>query len=165
MISLHLTQKLWKKFPISVYEREALGHTAYKSDADKDHPLLEGLPDIISLEGMKLYMDDWFPKEYIENLPSLIDFQTNKKRLFSGWFKLYDKKWEALLFMDKDRNYPILLCRLTKSDGSLGAYIITTMYLCSSELIQLIRNILNLPETGIKYLENLETKKRLYKEI
>ncbi len=148
-----------QKYPVIVYRKEGVGNEVYKNNREKDHPLLKGIPDILNLEKAKLYLEGWFPEEYINGLPSLIDYQAFKKRLFAGWFTFY-KNWEPLLFADKKRRRPTLLCRFVRGDGVVGAYVLTTMYLASSELTDLVKNALNLSTTGLQYLESLKTKQR-----
>lgn len=167
------------------------------------HPVLRGLNNEIDLPSTGLFQKPWFPT--CSNVCSISNTnnESNRKRLYQGWFECYPKNWVPLMFINEDTddkviiyrvkkllryaNYylkcfknksyvnmkdifkfsidhtkkPVMLCNIVsnKDDSggdTVGAYIITTMYIGASSLDQLVINLLNLPNNIKKYYDDNE---------
>jgi hypothetical protein len=110
--------------------------------ADNDHPILKKLPEkiyplLIFNEGKSYnswYKDRWFNPRNSVNSNVLCKTYPNK--VYVGWFSSYSKEWKPLLY-DEDNKHPVMIWR----PYDKGAVIISTMFLASSFIPQLILNI------------------------
>lgn len=164
-------ENLEQSYPVEVSEKGPIDrmsqelYQVYRTLDLPDHPVVEELPEIVSLERATLYMKDWFPDRYTAGLPSLVDYHSLRRRMYVGWFESYSDEWDPLLFADEDRERPILLCRFVEGDDDIGAYVLTTMYLGSAEQTRLVRNIIDLPQTAPEYLEEREFRRKEQRRI
>lgn len=150
-----------RDFSLTVSNETPYDDMAYV-DTSSENPVVDGLPERLSLERADLYAKTWFPDTLTGDLPSIQDFETEQKRLYAGWFESWDDNWEPLVFADENHKRPVLMCRYTKKNEKhpyIGAYVVTTMYLASSNTEQvttLIENILKLSTESEDQLQQLE---------
>lgn len=156
-----------QKYPLLIHKKkfvneDLMSSVIYKNLKQKEHPLLENIPkeiDLRHLAGIK--QPDWFP--WLRKGPRLgiRSYEKRKNRLSDGWFESYSKKWQVLFFADIHYHHPVMLFRpIIKDEKTLGAYVLTTMYIASSELIQIVKNAINLPNTYPSYMAKMRATKR-----
>lgn len=100
----------------------------------KKHPLVQHLP--LTLQSVYNHPPQmsWFP----EGSTSVRSIQSlNPDKIYSGSFRRWDSEWLPLLY-DKDGRNPIML---VKTQG-LGLWIVTTMFLASSNIRELVESII-----------------------
>lgn len=83
------------------------------------------------------------------------------KKIYVGWFdnKRSHQDWEMLIFArgkEFGKKRPIMLCRTVQGEtGSIGAYIITSMFIGSSGWLKLIENIFSFAGESARAAHNL----------
>jgi len=122
-------------------EEPSLAATARINKQHKNHPLIHNLPSVLHSAYLHVPNFDWFP-------PGTVGSRTlqglHPTKIYSGAFQRWNAEWLPLLYTD-DGKHPIML---VKTDG-LGLWVVSTMYLASSNIIVLIENLIktknNLP--------------------
>lgn len=99
----------------------------------KRHPLLQHLPEVMYSAYTHPPDESWFPPgstsaRSIEEL--------NPTKVYSGAFRAWKSEWLPLVYSDESR-YPIMLVR---TEG-LGLWIVTTMFLASSNIKELVDSL------------------------
>jgi hypothetical protein len=158
-----LVQNSYNIFPKKIKtteERKARGeHALINKKLLKKHPILIGFNDEkIELPSVGLFQKSWFPSSCeICSIGGATD-SSKKRRLYHGWFEKYSKNWEPLIFAGNNTKKPIMLCNIVKNEektgNTVGAYIITTMYIGASSLTQLVDNLLDFPQKITQYYIN-----------
>ncbi len=96
----------------------------------RKHPMLQNLPPVLQSAYAHPTDESWFP----EGSTSLKSIQElNPMKVYSGGFRSWQSDWLPLLYSE-DGMYPVML---VKTDG-LGVWIVTTMFLASSNIRDLI---------------------------
>lgn len=165
-----LVQDAYRIFDDSIKTTKEEGVHGYKGIAKqpdpkinpKIHPILKKTYDentfrIDLPENNYCCRHDWYPVKS-ENKRLESGFKGHPVvMLYQGWFDEHSTQWDPIIFADEKRARPIMLCRIpqtyTENNSARtykGTYIITTMYLGSSSLYNLIKNILDL--AGINLL-------------
>lgn len=141
-------------------ERASRGeHALINKRLLKKHPILLGFNDEnIELPSSGLFQKNWFPASCeICSIVGAMD-SSKKRRLYQGWFEKYSKNWVPLIFAGNNTKKPIMLCKIVRNKeetgNTVGAYIITTMYIGASSLTQLIDNLLDFPQKITQYYIN-----------
>ncbi len=132
-----------------------------KAEISDKHPILRNIIDADGAKTGKINLGPYhlcqscgfFPKASSnENLQAGMSADKNIK-LYLGWFEKYSCKWdffsikcEPLIYADDKCKKPIMLCypQYNIKTKTMGAYIITTMYVGSSFNEQLIKNLFGL---------------------
>ena len=109
---------------------------------EKDHPILKNLPEkIYPLPDLNKVKEPWF------NPPSSVSqdvlFNNYPTKVYVGWFTSFSRDWRPLLY-DEDSNHAVMIWR----PYEMGAVIASTMFLASSFIPQLLRNIFEYGEFG-----------------
>jgi hypothetical protein len=121
---------------VSVISREMhlFGSKVLVNEKLKRHPLIQNLPDVLHSAYNHAPNESWFPPGST-SAKSLQELYPTK--IYSGGFLHWKSDWLPLLYTD-DKLYPVML---VKNDG-LGLWIVTTMYLASSNIKELIESII-----------------------
>jgi hypothetical protein len=111
----------------------SFGSTVIANNQFKNHPLLQGLGPKINSAYSQDPATSWFPPgststKSIEEL--------NPTKMYSGAFQKWQKEWLPLLHTE-DGQHPVMLA---KTEG-LGLWIVTTMFLASSNVHHLIESV------------------------
>jgi len=139
-------------YPLAIQEKNDFGNHIHINKDLKSHPLLTDLgPDDYVVtntrvdSSRKLYPTD----KSSECMRSHDENARWNKKIYVGWFddKRCHQEWEALIFArgkEFGKKRPVMLCRTVKGEtGSIGAYIITSMFIGSSGWLKLIENIVS----------------------
>lgn len=147
-----ITDRLWE------IGREVLINSEYQH-----HPILEGLTDkdLELREGSLCRRKEWFPKAIARpTTQSLKEITRHPFKVYRGWFENYSDDWKPLILI-KESKKPVMLCRAVEGDREVGACVLTTMFIASSEFMKLIRNFINLPyEMRGYFLKEKDEKKK-----
>jgi hypothetical protein len=105
---------------------------------NRDHQVLKGVQDnSLSARhdslGRKI---KWFSTIATA---SIREWTSAHGSVYSGWFETYEG-WESLILTRGD--HPVMIYRTAGEGNSVGACVLTTMYIASSEFEQLIENLL-----------------------
>lgn len=158
-------EEMSQDYPLSVENVSPHGEDltrVYRTLKNDDHPAVDGLDQTITLDNASVYREKWFPDRFTKNLASLDDYEASKRQMYVGWFDSYDDAWTPLLFADEERTRPTLLYRFAEGDTAVGAYVVSTMYLSSTEQTKLVQNLYTLAEEngGRTYLRQQEEERR-----
>jgi hypothetical protein len=127
-----------------------------KYSPEVDNPLLKYLPEkIFPSPDIDTVSKPWFtPKEKVA--PWVLD-RTYPGKVYSGWFISFSKEWKPLLY-DEEGIHPVMIWL----PHGKGAVIASTMYLASSFIPQLIRNILkdDFKQKMMEYVEHVHRNSR-----
>lgn len=178
-----LVQDSYSIFDENIVVSRGVGDRGSKGIVNKklmeSHPIVGNIGDEITLGDNHLCDNRWYPIKCESTNIQACDREDKRRKLYQGWFEKYPKKrwlplrilrnrhhkkqWTPLIFAGDYGNHhkkPIMLCYIPekKSDGNnrVGAYIVTTMYLGSSDCDKLITNLVNLPKTISTYYYSQE---------
>lgn len=138
-------------YPLAIQEKDDFDNRVHINKDLKSHPLLTDLgPDDYVVTNRevdsirKLYPDD----KSSESMRNHDENARWNKKIYVGWFddKRCHQEWEALIFAkgkEFGKKSPVMLCRTVQGEKSIGAYIITSMFIGSSGWLKLIENILS----------------------
>lgn len=101
------------------------------------HPLLENLSGTISTTADLCTSKDWFPRKAVA--PHILDtIDQTPRRMYSGGFAMAYPEWIPLLLSHDSERLPVL-CARTWGEG---LYVISTMYLASSNHRQFLQRLI-----------------------
>jgi hypothetical protein len=100
----------------------------------RKHPLIQNLPTALHSAYQYVPTESWFPYDStsIKSIQEL-----NPTKVYSGAFRKWRPEWLPLLYTE-DGEHPVML---VKTDG-LGLWIVTTMFLASSNIKELIEALI-----------------------
>jgi hypothetical protein len=120
---------------MAVLSRETypFGSTVQVNARLREHPLLQGVAAPIHSAYSQPPGTSWFPpgSTSVRSIEEL-----NPTKMYTGAFQSWSKEWLPLLYTE-DRQNPVML---VKSEG-LGLWIVTTMYIASSNVHDLIESL------------------------
>jgi len=121
---------------VTVISREMhlFGSKVLVNERLKKHPLLQHLPMALHSAYAHPPDESWFPPDST-SAKSIQELYPSK--VYSGAFRSWKSEWLPLLYTD-DKLYPVML---VKTEG-LGLWIVTTMYLASSNIKELIEGLI-----------------------
>ncbi|MFI7346595.1 hypothetical protein ACIBSR_10030 [Streptomyces sp. NPDC049936] len=111
----------------------AFSSVVQMNTALRGHPLLQGIPTTINSAYPHPLNSPWFPPG--STSPRSIE-ELHPTKMYTGAFLSWSKGWLPLLYTD-DRRNPVLLA---KTEG-LGLWIVSTMFLASSNVADLIGSL------------------------
>jgi hypothetical protein len=124
------------KGDIKVISRETymFGSKVILNERLRRHPLFQHLPVVMYSAYAHAPDESWFPpgSTSAKSIQEL-----NPTKVYSGAFQSWKSDWLPVLYAD-DKAYPVMLI---KTEG-LGIWIVTTMYLASSNIKELIESII-----------------------
>lgn len=125
-----------------------IGEELLINDKYSNHPILRGFnkEDLVLRPGALCERKEWFPKGIAR--PTTAGYKEifrHPRKGYRGWFEVYSSDWEPLI-LAKESKKPVFLCRAVIGEREVGACILTTMFIASSELTKLIRNLVDLPD-------------------
>jgi len=123
------------KGQMQVMSREtySFGSTVVVNSRLKGHPLISSFPTKIHSAYTQDPAESWFPPDSTST--KSIE-ELNPTKLYSGAFESWSSSWLPLLYTD-DGEHPVML---VKTEG-LGLWIVTTMFLASSNVHDLIESV------------------------
>ncbi|MBA7690775.1 hypothetical protein ES703_99307 [subsurface metagenome] len=152
-------------YPLTIQEKEDFGERVHiNKDLKKSHPLLEelSLDDyVVANSGMYGHIRLYPANKSSESIRSTFENARWNRKIYVGWFddKRSHQEWEALIFArgkEFGKKRPIMMCRTVQGEtGSIGAYIITSMFIGSSGWLQLTENILGFCGESARNAHNL----------
>ncbi|WP_411098328.1 hypothetical protein [Streptomyces sp. x-45] len=114
-------------------ETYVYGSTVQTNAALRGHPLLQGIPGTVNSAYSHPLDTSWFPPG--STSPRSIE-ELHPTKMYTGAFRSWSKGWLPLLYTE-DRRNPVLL---VKTEG-LGLWIVSTMFLASSNVADLIESL------------------------
>ncbi|WP_256791958.1 hypothetical protein [Terrabacter sp. Ter38] len=108
----------------------SFGSSVLRNARLKEHPLISSLPTVIHSAYLPVPADTWFPPDSTST--KSIE-ELNPTKMYSGAFASWSSDWLPLLYTS-DGEHPVML---VKTEG-LGLWVVTTMYLASSNVHDLI---------------------------
>jgi len=113
-----------------------------------DYPILSDFSneDLVLRRGALCEKKAWFPRGIAR--PTTLGYKEHfrhPRKVYRGWFERCSSEWDPLI-LAKESEKPVLVCRAVPGKVEVGACILTTMFLASSELTKLISNIADLPD-------------------
>jgi len=118
--------------------RVGLPHTSiFKQDysVNDDHPILKNLSEkIYPLPNLNKKQEPWFKP--LDSVSSDVLCKTYPNKVYVGWFTSFSREWRPLLY-DEDHEHAVMIWR----PFGKGAVIASTMFLASSFIPQLLRNV------------------------
>jgi len=130
-----------------------IGEEVSINEKCQQHPILKKLSDedLKLREGGVYEKKGWFPKSIARpTIQSINEIARHKRKVYTGWFKNHSSDWEPLI-LSKRNGKPVMLCRPVQGDSEVGACVLTTMFIASSEFVKLIGNFIDLPDEMRKY--------------
>jgi hypothetical protein len=139
-----------KRFRINISSRREYGSRIKVNAKEKHNPLLKGLNECLDLDQANLYEKEWFPQDFAPPTIGSIEYiHGQRKRMYTGWFLSWNHVWRSLFTAN---GHSIMLFRCVGgTNQKIGAYIVSTMYIASSELLPLIKNILDFSDNAADY--------------
>jgi len=119
---------------VSSRDKHLFGSKVLVNDRLRKHPLFRHLPDTLYSAYLHALDESWFPvgSTSIRSLQEL-----HPTKVYSGAFVKWNSDWLPVLYTE-DRSYPVMLL---KTEG-LGLWVVTTMYLASSNIRELVESII-----------------------
>lgn len=120
---------------VTVVSRETylFGSKVIVNERLKKHPLFQHLPAAMHSAYAHPPDESWFP---VGSTSARSIQELNPTKVYSGGFQRWKSDWLPLLYTD-EKLYPVMLM---KTEG-LGLWIITTMYLASSNIKELVESL------------------------
>jgi len=122
------------KSTLMEYLKSPVSASAHINKRFKKHPLLQGLPSILSSDYAHPSEYEWFPTNSVA--PRVLE-KLHPTKIYSGAFQKWETEWLPLLYT-ADGKYPIML---VKTDG-LGLWVTSTMFLASANIKILTENLI-----------------------
>jgi len=123
------------KGDVTVVSRETylFGSKVVVNGRLKKHPLFHHLPAVMYSAYNHSPEESWFPPG---STSARSIQELNPTKVYSGAFRAWKAEWLPLVYTDENK-YPIMLM---KTEG-LGLWIVTTMFLASSNIKELIESL------------------------
>lgn len=128
-----------------------------------EDPILCNIPDNFQLKYKGTFEDPWFPVQC--TLPGIqaCDPAVKRRKLWQGWFEKIPNGWDPIFFNELSK--PIMIRKYDSNTQNVGACVLSTMYIGSSDFPLLIKNIISLKNQAKKFYEDCESQKVRTKQL